>query len=239
VRTSAGAGLAPHSTPCPNGTLVGFQPGALLILPNGCHRWACENCGWKNAKKLASRIVLTKAERFITLTIRQDGRRDPQDQLDEMNRAFRLLWKRIRRRFGARAVGYVKVVELTQKGTPHFHVAVTCPFISQRWLSSQWRELTASSVVDIRRIKSERGLARYLSKYLTKGSETVARRRKFSASRGFLPPAPKQEISRDEVPPSWRFTAGDHALLEASLESQGWSRIGNWFISPSEPAAPS
>jgi hypothetical protein len=239
MRTSAGSSALQHSTTCPRGTLLGFQPGALLILPAGCHKWHCANCGRKNARKLAARIIHTKARRFITLTVRACRPTDARDQLDLMNHAWRLLWKRIKRKQGASAVGYVKVVELTKKGTPHFHVAIDTAFISQRWLSLQWLELTGSPVVDIRLIRSESGLAHYLAKYLTKRSETVSKRRKFSASRGFLPPPTKAAVDPDEIPPSWSFTPGDHAILEAALIAQGWARIGNWFISPSEPAAPS
>ena len=124
--------------------------------------------------------------RLLTLTVRPTPGCSPADELDTMHAAFRLLWKRIRRKCGARVVAYVRIVETTNAGTPHFHIALHTPYIAQRWLSDQWYELTGSQVVDIRRIDGGRGVARYLTKYLTKGGEAIAGRRKWSATQGHL-----------------------------------------------------
>lgn len=226
-------GLVMDTTrPCPTGTVVGLVEHGVLLIPSRCRRWACPDCGWRNARVLAERIVATHAQRFITLTLRQDETAGPVEQLDRMNRAFRSLWKRIKRKTHGRALGYVKVVELTQKGTPHFHVAVTSPFLSQRWLAAQWAALTGSFVVDIRVIHSARGLSRYLAKYLTKASETVSARRKFSASRSFLPPAEAAHREPEDVTPVWKWNNRPQSELESALTEQGYTPIGKWWLAP-------
>jgi hypothetical protein len=226
-------GLAAESTQCPRGTLVAQVNGAKLLIPAGCKRWPCPNCGWKNARKLAGRIMATPCRRFATFTIRFDPLTDPVEELDRMNRAWRLLWKRIKRRQGQQARGYVKVIELQKNGTPHLHIALDCGFISQRWLSSQWLELSGSPVVDIRIIRTQRGLARYLAKYLTKASEAVASRRKFSASRAFLPPWEKPPREQGDLEPSWSYSRAPADRLERALVEQGWRPWNGWYLQPS------
>lgn len=227
-------GLEQQDTPCPKGTLVAQHHGAKLLVPAGCRKWHCQNCGWKNARKLASRIVRTPCRRFLTLTVRFDPEADPVAQLDDLNRAWRLLWKRIKRRQGGQARGYVKVIEFQRNGTPHFHLALDCGYLSQGWLSAQWRDLSGSPVVDIRRIRTERGLARYLAKYLTKAGEAVSSRRKFSASRAFLPPYEKPPPPEDELPPSWSYSRASADRLERALVEQGWKPFHGWYLAPAD-----
>lgn len=186
---------------------------------------------------MAQRIGLTRVDRFVTLTVRFSPYVPTVMQLDSINHAWRLLYKRIKRRFPNAQFGYVKVVEFTKKGTPHLHIALQGPFIHQRWLSRQWQELTGSSVVDIRKIQSERSLARYLSKYLTKSKTTVRHRRKYAASRGFLPPLPDDRDDVEAVRPSWNWSPGRVDSVRASLLTSGWQEFGDWLIEPPEEIA--
>jgi hypothetical protein len=146
------------------------------------------------------------------------------------NHAWRLLWKRIKRRYHRAELGYCKVVEFTKAGSPHLHIALKAPFIPQQWLSEQWLELTGSSVVDIRKIGTARGLARYLSKYLTKSGVTLPNRRKYAASRGFLPPFPDVPPDVDTIPPTWRWSSASVDGFRASLLAAGWKAHGEWLV---------
>lgn len=215
--------------PCPNGTLVAMIGEAKKYCPSLCRRWQCERCGRRNSRRLAARIMLTPVRRFATLTIRADTDADPMEQLDQVNRAFRLLWKRIKRRHGRNARGYVKVVEFTARGTPHLHVALDTPFLAQSWLSEQWHELTGSPIVDIRAVHTHRGLARYLAKYLTKAIQTVAHRRKYSAARGWLPAHPTPALAPGELPPAWRWTAATVEALSMAAQAQGYELLDGWW----------
>lgn len=226
-------GAGPQPTTCPNGTLVASIGEARRLCPSLCRRWACQRCGRRNARKLCGRIMRTRVQRFLTLTIRADPTADPVLQVDTVNHAWRLLWKRIRRRHGARARGYVKVVEFTAAGTPHLHLALDIPFTSQRWLSEQWHELTGSPIVDIRAVHSRRGVARYLAKYLTKALQTVATRRKYSAAAKWLPPAPTAPLEHGELPPTWRWHPSALDALAHGMEASGYREADGWYY-PSE-----
>jgi len=171
-----------------------------------------------------------RATKFLTLTIRHDPERSQQEALDLMNASFRLLWKRLKREHGRRARGYVKIVETTRQGAPHLHVAVDCPYVPQALLSAAWADLTGSSVVDIRVIKTQAGIARYLSKYLTKARIAVPGRRRWSQSSHFLPPAPEKERSPDEVPLAYQFTKRPTSEVHERLQSAGYLYLHEVYV---------
>jgi hypothetical protein len=172
----------------------------------------------------------TKARRFLTLTIRPIPGASSAEELAIMNRAWNILWKRICRRHGKAARGYVKIVEVTANGHPHFHIALDTPFLSQRSISEHWRHLVGSPIVDIRRVHTQRGVARYLAKYLTKQGDTIPGHRRYSSSRGFLPPYLVPSPEEGEIPPRWRYTRTELSELVSSLYAQGYLRVGNFFV---------
>lgn len=147
------------------------------------------------------------------------------EALDELNHAWRTIWKRIRRAQAHRARGYVRVVELTKNRQPHLHIAVDCDYVPQQRLSAWMRELTGSPVVDIRRIDSPRSLARYLAKYLAKATETLQNRRKWSATPRWLPPTEKDPLEPGEIPLDWRWVAGDEDHVTATYLIDGWTVV--------------
>lgn len=212
------------STSCPTGTIVATAGDAILLAPASCKKWSCDPCGKRKTRLLAHRIALSPGRRFLTLTMRPQPNTSPQSQLDALNDSWRSLWKRIRRAHGPRALGYVKIVELHKSGRPHLHLCIATPFIHQRWLSRNWAELTGSPIVDIRLVKSERGIARYLSKYLTKSLASIAHRRRWSQSSKFLPPTPPTVLEEGELPWKWRFARGDVFAIGEQLAGEGWTR---------------
>jgi len=148
------------------------------------------------------------------------------------NRAWSILWRRLRRRWGARAIGYAKVVELTKAGTPHLHILVECPFISQRELSAAWERLTGSYIVDIRRVRSSKGISGYLSSYLTKALQVPEGMRKWSAARGWVPQTPPAELQPGELAPSAKYLPAEiEAVIAVYLDAR-WTWQGAWLIAP-------
>lgn len=226
--------IAEHadSKPCPRGTLVGSTGPVVALYPARCKRWACEHCGRKKARVLAQRITASPARRFLTLTARPSAELTPEAQLDLMNRGWRLLWKRLKRRFPTHCRGYVRIVELHRSGSPHLHLALDTEFIPQRLLSQWWEEITGSPIVDIRVIRSERGMARYLAKYLTKAHETLQRRRKWSQSNGFLPPVVAPTLGDDELPLGWRYWRSDPDRVRLLYLEDGWGESGPYLVAP-------
>lgn len=163
----------------------------------------------------------TQARRLLTLTARPSDYPSAKAQLDSMRANWRSLWKQIRRRQGPSARGYVVIVELHRNHRPHLHILLDCGYLPQRWVSARWNELSGSPIVDIRAVKSERGVARYLAKYLAKDHHAIRGRRKWSQSSGFLPAAEPRVLEPGEMPIEWTFRA---VLPDRLIEV--WTNIG-------------
>lgn len=217
---------------CPTGTIVLSHDLAVRPVLARCGRWRCQVCGPRKARRLRARIAKTAPTRFLTLTLRPDPTLSSQALLDVANHAWSILWRRFRRKFGLRAVGYVKVVELTKKGTPHLHILVECPFIAQKWVSKQWKELTGSYIVDVRRIKSQRMLTGYLTSYLTKAMEVPEGRRKWSASAHYVPPEPEPKLEPGEIAPSAVFRRASLLEVRVGYYLAGWRERAGWMLPP-------
>lgn len=232
------ASVEAHSTPCPTGTLVAYAAGAVTIIPASCRRWACGTCGPKKARKLRDRIARATPERLITLTIRADSKRSPQDQLDDLHHAWRDVWKRIVRLAPSRPHGYVRIVEVTAQGTPHLHILATCPYVRQSTLSLWMRQLIGSPIVDIRRINNTRKAAAYVAKYLTKQTEAVAHRRRWSATAHYIPPEPKREYGEGELPLAWRWIHADLTTIVQIYLDDGWTETSGVYVRPARDGPP-
>jgi hypothetical protein len=176
--------------------------------------------------------MAAKPTRFVTLTVRPTPGLSAEEELDRMNAAWRNMWKRLKRLYGDRAQGYVRVVELHKSGTPHLHLALAIPFLPQTTLSRWWQEFTSSPIVDIRAIKTERGLAQYLSKYLTKDTAALDGRRKWSQSRAFLPAVEKKPLDPEQIPVVFAWSSAKLENFEAALAEAGWVSTHGLWLAP-------
>lgn len=227
---------------CPNGALVALGEHTLLLAPARCKRWRCPDCGWRKARDLARRIMLAQPTRFVTLTVRPSPALTAKEELDRMNKAWRNVWKRIKRLYGDRAYGYVRIVELHKSGVPHLHIAMRCPYLPQSTLSRWWHNETSSPIVDIRAIRTERGLSRYLAKYLTKSYDQIPGSRKWSQTRDFLPSLQKQPREPEEIRPTWQWTPAKLETLQTAMRATGWHEYEGLWVEPGwaqPPEAPS
>lgn len=221
---------------CARGAIVAdVSPTERWAFPARCRKWACSDCGPRKARKLRRRIARAPVTALVTLTHRANPDQDPQAQLDTLNRAWRLIVKRIRRAHPRAKVRYVRVVELQQNGTPHLHIAASLPYVPQATLSLWMEELAGSPVVDIRRVRQRKRAANYLAKYLTKSPAHLPSRRVWSASPGFLPPDEKPEPSPDEIQVRWRWTPESYPDLVARVLEAGGTFFHGVLLWPAPP----
>jgi len=112
--------------------------------------------------RIMSGLRLGGELKFITLTTSEEswaaGKR--------IQTSFRALVMRLRRR--GWCSGYVRVIEYTKAGLPHYHVIMRGPYIPQSYLSQMWGEIHLSPIVDVRAVRGKVGAASYLAKYLGK-----------------------------------------------------------------------
>ena len=99
--------------------------------------------------------------RVLTLTTSNEALAEGKN----IHRSFRLLVKRLRRKFGG--FEYIGVKEF--KGDrEHLHLVFRGEYMLQALISDMWRDIHSSPIVYIQAVQSVRGGARYLAKYLAK-----------------------------------------------------------------------
>jgi len=226
---------------CPRGSFLGVAPFHAIAGPAWCKAWACPRCGPRKARKLAKRIAACPGTKLLTLTLPTDTTTTAIQKLDQLNANFRTLMKRLRRAYPHSTLRYVKVVELTKKGTPHLHVVLESEYIPQALVSTLWHEISGARVVDIRAIRRKNGSGKYLAKYLTKWPDFLHNRRRWSASPGFLPDTQPPRSVLSTLIEKWYYQSQKLEDIEAHLKDLGfdhaegeiWTR--EWESGPAPP----
>jgi hypothetical protein len=137
-----------------------------------CGSWDCYCCAHRmrmNFIEELERLVDERPElrRFLTLTL--DPERAPDDQGEKhryLTERFNALRTELNDRYDN--LSYLWVREEGEGGNPHLHLIVD-RYMPQDELSALSRRVGLGEVVDIRRVNA-RNMAKYLTKYLTKGS---------------------------------------------------------------------
>jgi hypothetical protein len=181
---------------CPRGmTLIAFSTtlDSQVLIGTRCGTFACPCCGPRKQAKMAILTELACPNRLITLTIRPSCYKDPRDAYDQTRRQLSQLSKGLR--LVLKEFEYLRVLEATKAGWPHYHLVARCPFIKQTVLSKMWQKLTNAPIVDVRRIDQAQGVFNYVMKYLAKQVEVPWTKRRISWTRNFF-----QKTERDDRP---------------------------------------
>lgn len=174
---------------CPSAsTIVGYSLAlkSWVVIQNRCKRWGCSHCGPRKIAHYGRKVANAEPNRFVTLTVWTEAYENPRDAYDKTRRSLSKLSVRIRKRIGEWE--YFRVLEVTKKGWPHYHLIVRSPYISQAELSSLWADLAQSKIVDIRKIRNKFDTYKYLVKYLGKQFKIPWTDRRVSWSRNFWRP---------------------------------------------------
>ena len=137
-----------------------------------CGSWDCYCCAHRmrmNFIEELERLVQERPElrRFLTLTLDPD--QSPTNQEDQhryLTERFNALRTELNDRYDG--LSYIWVREEGEGDNPHLHLIVD-RYLPQNELSMLAGRVGLGEVVDIRRVNA-RNMARYLTKYLTKGS---------------------------------------------------------------------
>jgi len=163
---------------CSNPAVGVSAGGAVAAVWYRCRDRLCPTCARWRARETECRVLRAidgaDSLRFITLTVRSDGR-PLAAQLDDLYRWFRAL--RARPEWKAHVRGAVATVEVTwsrrrQQWHPHLHVLADGSYWAQAEISAVWADVTGGSpIVDIRAIHGRRAAARYVAKYAGKPAD--------------------------------------------------------------------
>lgn len=177
-------------TTCPYATTTvaysdHFQSTILMAVT--CKRWGCRYCGGKKAVSLGFKVQTANPNKLITLTVNPAVHESPRKAYHDTRRKLAELSKVVRKETGE--FEYLRILEVTKKGWPHYHLVARSPYIKQKWISSIWNSLTGASIVDIRAIHKVEHVSSYVMKYLCKQKYIPWTNRRVSWSKGFFPKA--------------------------------------------------
>lgn len=131
--------------------------------------------------------------RFLTLTVNPRIGRTPYDRLRQLTRAWRVIVQRLRRMHANKSIDYLAIVEETKQGEPHLHILLRSPYIPQALLSSWMGGLLNSPIVDIRLIRNQAEVVKYVAKYVTKAPAQFGTAKRYWCSRTY-------ELDQSEKP---------------------------------------
>ncbi len=92
-----------------------------------------------------------------------------------LKRLAQKLFKRISRKYPRLSI--IWRLEFQKRGAPHLHcVLYNAPWVDRLWLVSSWSEIIQqpNPIVDLRRVKGQRQLLSYVSKYLAKVDDATS-----------------------------------------------------------------
>lgn len=177
------------SNTCPSAkTLLGFSEelNRWCVIQIRCKRWGCRHCGQRKVTHLGWRCEDAQPNRLITLTVNNPLWESPRSAYDGTKGRVTQLATRLRRQHGE--FEYMKVLEVTRLGWPHYHLIVRSKYIPHSTISGIWGDLTGATIVDVRQIKKRQDVYFYVVKYLSKQKYIPWTNRRVSWSREFFPP---------------------------------------------------
>jgi hypothetical protein len=164
---------------------------------------------------------------FLTLTVNPSVGQDAQERARQLSDAWKIVVKRARRKFPKAPIEYMAVFEETKKGEPHLHIVARAPYIPQRWLSDQMKELIEAPIVDIRKVGSAKNAARYVAKYVGKGPKAFPALKRYWQSFGWDLNTPRRERGSEKPDSGWRIWQEPLFLIKESWEV--WGRRAVWI----------
>jgi hypothetical protein len=123
---------------------------------------------------------------FLTLTVNPAKFTSPDERAQRLVSSWRLIRQTMRRRFGIKRVPFLAVFEETENGEPHLHILARMPYVAQRWLSRYMNKLMGAPIVDIQKVRSQNGVARYVSKYVSTAPRMWVGCKRYWTSRDWL-----------------------------------------------------
>jgi len=207
---------------------------AKLLL---CRSWSCEYCRPMRRSQLLAKCAAGEPTRLLTLTVNPAVASSPEERLLLLANAWRIIVKRLRRERGPGTVEYLAVVEYTKAGEPHLHILLRSRYVPQALLSQWMAELIDAPIVDIRAIKNQKEVIRYVAKYVTKELEANAGRKRYWSSGSW---EPKREAVADPhgvLSAPWTIDRRD--LVAVCLEytyrgfvcrSEGLNAVVGWLL---------
>lgn len=208
-------------TLCTDQTLVKHDGAEGIAVPLRCKRWSCPECQPIRKRQLQQQAAAGKPNTFITLTANPDEWGDPAGRAKKLSYAWARICRQASKKWGNGKIPYIAIFEKTKRGEPHLHILARLNWIDQGWLSNKLKYYTGAHICDIRRVKSAKQAAFYVSKYVGKEPGSFGTSKRYFKTRDYLVRDPN-EIASDETPATkWRVEHVDYITFLSYLEARG------------------
>lgn len=217
-------------------TLAAWHADAktVIVIALTCKRWGCRHCGPRRARHLGHRVQAAKPNKLVTLTVNPQCHESPQEAWEITRRKLADLTKQIRRDYGP--AEHLRVLEVTAKGWPHYHLVARWPYVPQAQLSRRWMLLTGAPIVDLRKIKRVDDVHNYVMKYLCKQHYVPWTNRRISVTKGFWDKSDTEKTQAWPLVHTKRYKGHPSAVLEDYYAGCTATRITPtaWQITPEQ-----
>lgn len=208
---------------CGGWSLAKVERGGLRAITLFCRSWLCSDCLPRRLAALKREALSGNPTTFMTLTVNPQRGESVEIRARELSDALKILVKRARRKWTKSPLEYFAVFEETKKGEPHLHLVMRAPYIPQAWLSNTMAELIGAPIVDIRKVGSARGVAKYVAKYVAKGPRGFGALKRYWSSRGYSLTVKPERKSKSEFDPHWTVEKRSLWQLAARYGAIGYS----------------
>jgi hypothetical protein len=218
------------------------------VIPASCNTYRCDVCGPRKARRLAKAMwqwvqrECTGGARFWTFTMTNRASANPTEHRRQFQRAWHAFWKELRRcpalSNAQRRARYIAIREVHQSGFVHVHALVD-RYLPRSLLQPLWDGICArilglqgqpAGFVWVQLVPNDaRGLARYVTKYVTKSArafhEQFAKAHLWSRSAGVV-----LELRKPKRP-GWSF------VLDLRAATMPWlaETVAAYASSPTAP----
>jgi len=210
---------------CTEWSLVKHAPSERALKLLYCRAWNCPICRPRRKRQLLALASSGEPNRFLTLTVNPHIGDSPEHRLKLLAHAWKVLVKRLRREHGNKAIQYLAVVEQTKLGEPHLHILLRSPFLSQRLLSDAMSELIGAPIVDIRKIRNQREVVRYVAKYITKAPEQFGSAKRYWHTPGYELGTWTPEDAEASPSGKWSIDRRSYRAIITEWSLEGWYEV--------------
>ncbi|MGA7966800.1 MAG: hypothetical protein WCB49_13120 [Gammaproteobacteria bacterium] len=160
---------------------------------------------------------------FITLTSNPATGKTPDERARALVRAWRLVVKRAKRKFGLKRIPYLVVIEATKAGEPHLHILARLRWLPQAWLSEQMDDLIGAPICWIERISGTRKIAGYVAKYVGKAPNKFGGCKRYWRSLDWIVDRPAWDEANKRGGSDWKIATFRLLTFARRLEQCGYA----------------
>lgn len=208
---------------CSEWALVKVQNQICTVTPLYCNAWSCDVCHPRRRARLIREAKSGEPDTFITLTSNPAFYDSPEARARALARAWVIIVRRAKKRYGYAKIPYMCVFEATKKGEPHLHILARCKWLDVYWLSAQMEALTGAPIVDVRRIEHVSRAAVYVAKYVGKEPHQFVGSKRYWRTLDYLVPEPDEEYCPDWEQAWYYISKWGWRLLAGEAESKGYT----------------